>query len=84
MQSYVVIFESSKPAALQAQIKTYRTWGKISDNAWVVVTTKTATQIRDELFALKDIGDRIFVIRSGAVAAWSNVPASTDWLKKYL
>lgn len=85
MQTYVVIFESkNKGAVLRQHIQSFGTYSKITDNAWVVVTSKTASQIRDELLIEKDAADRVFVIRSGAVAAWSNPAGTSEWLKKYL
>ena len=40
------------------------------DSTWLVITEKTATQIRDELKRhLKD-GDRLLVMRYGEGAAW--------------
>lgn len=85
MQTYIVIFAShNKAQAMRDHLRGYGTWGKITDNAFTVVTTKTAAQIRDELYAIKEARDTVFVIRSGAVAAWTNVAADTDWLKKYL
>ena len=40
------------------------------DSTWLVITEKTATQIRDELKQhLKD-GDRLLVMRYGEGAAW--------------
>lgn len=40
------------------------------DSTWLVITEKTATQIRDELKRhLKD-GDRLLVMRYGESAAW--------------
>lgn len=85
MQTYIVIFESkNKAEALRKYIKSYGTWGKITSNAWAVVTTNSSVQIRDGLNKHKDPGDTVFVIRSGAIAAWNNVPANSDWLKRHL
>lgn len=84
-QAYIVIFESTKRStAIREYLRSFNGWGKITDNSFVVMSDKTATQIRDEILKLKDEGDRVFVIKSGVVAAWSNAAARNDWLKKNL
>ncbi|MEO5627609.1 MAG: hypothetical protein ABIQ89_01845 [Candidatus Saccharimonadales bacterium] len=86
MQTYIVIYESATKAKdLENHIKsTYGTYSQITETSWVVVTDKTAVQIREGIIAVKASGDRIFVIRSGAVGAWINTRGTGDWLKKYL
>ena len=83
MQSYIVIYETATKAnEFKNYLKGLSKWGRLTDDSWLVVTQKSATQIRDDLGALKSPGDRIFVVRSGYVAAWSNTRASHDWIKK--
>lgn len=83
MDSYIVIFESKYDTSEMVNyIKTLDKWGRLTINAYVVRSFKSASQIRDELVAIKSPGDRIIVIKSGYVAAWSNARASNDWLKK--
>jgi len=83
MQSYVVVYETaSKANEFKDYLKGLSRWGRLTDNSWLVVTEKSAAQIRDDLAALKAPGDRVFVVRSGYVAAWSNTRASNDWIKK--
>lgn len=87
METYIVIFETKKKTTANsfiAILKSLSGWGKITDNAWVVNSYQTASEIRDHLYEVKGSDDTIFVVRSGAVAAWSNVAASNKWLKKYL
>ena len=85
MQTYIVSFESvAAQAAILSYLKSHGTWAKLTNSTWAVVTTKSASEIRDELLALAHPGDRLFVVRSGAIAAWSNVHARNDWLKKHL
>lgn len=84
-QAYIVIFESKlKAVAIRNYLRTYNGWAKITDNAFAILSSKSATAIRDELLQIKDPSDRIMVIKSGVVAAWSNAAASNEWLKKNL
>lgn len=84
-QSYIVIFESqAKATAIRNHLRTFNGWGKITENAFVVLSAKSASEIRDELQGIKGISDRVMVVKSGVVAAWSNVAASNEWLKKNL
>lgn len=70
--------------SLHEAIKSYGTWAKITESFWAIVTTQSSTQIRDYLKKFMDNDDRIFVIKSGSEAAWTNSLASNEWLKKNL
>lgn len=83
-QSYIVIFEASNYAQVLEVIKSYGTWGKLSDNAWVVETAGTAVDIRERISNIMAPGGRVFVVKSGVEAAWQNMPADSDWLKQHL
>lgn len=85
MQSYIVIYETStKTEKFENYLKTLGTWGRITDNSWLVVSDVSASQIRDGLNALKSAGDRIFVMKSGYISAWINTRASNEWIKKHV
>lgn len=89
MACYIVTFEvkdSAKLISLKEGLKSYGSYCPINESAWAIVTENTAAQIRDHLMSLIDINDSLFVVRSGAEAAWRLVygQAHTDWLKKYL
>lgn len=84
-ETYIVIFESKNNAQqIRNHLRSFNGWAKITNNAFAVMSTKTSSQIRDELMTIKGSGDRIFVIKSGVVAAWNNAAASSGWLKKNL
>ncbi|MCX7637779.1 MAG: hypothetical protein N2044_08050 [Cyclobacteriaceae bacterium] len=65
-------------------LKEYGTWARITESTWAIVTTQKATEVRDNLLQFIPEGGRIFVVKSGSVAAWRNVICSNDWLKKNL
>ncbi|MEQ9468291.1 MAG: CRISPR-associated protein Cas2 [Ekhidna sp.] len=88
MKSYIISYDLRSPGrnynALYDAIKSYGTWGKVTESTWAIITTQSAAQIRDYLLKHIDVNDRIFVIKSGGEAAWRNVIAENDWLKKHL
>ncbi|MCY3741259.1 MAG: hypothetical protein OXH00_09590 [Candidatus Poribacteria bacterium] len=89
MTTYIVTFEVNdnfKKDQLKEKLKQYSGYCPIHDNCWAVISDQSASQIRD--FLSKDLpaSERIFVIRSGIEAAWTN-PYSTnnsEWLKERL
>jgi 5'-3' exonuclease len=66
-------------------IKTgYSNWAKVLYSAFVVRTTLTPEQVRDNVEGYIDGGDRVFVCELTGVAAWRNAMCSNDWLQKHL
>lgn len=88
VNTYIVSYDLRQPgqkyAAVAEYLKSFGTHSKVLESFWVVVTDKTAVQIREDLKAIVDDGDGIFVVKSGGEAAWVNVKSSTDWLKNNL
>jgi hypothetical protein len=85
MDSYIVVFETNtKQAEFDTYLQSLSKWGKITATSYLVKSSKTAAQIRDYLFSFKSPGDRVAVIKSGYIAAWSNTRASNDWVKNNL
>jgi len=84
---YIVSFDTASEAArtkVAEAIKAYGTWAHITASTWAVVTPQTHKEIRDHLKAMLPEGSRLFVIRSGSIAAWNNVRCNNEWLKRYL
>lgn len=83
---YIVFYDLRAPGRnyedLYKAIKSYGTWGKLTESAWAIVTNEDSAQIRDYLMKYMDSNDRIMVIKSGQEAAWNNAKASNDWLQK--
>jgi len=65
-------------------IKSYDKWAKVLKSCWAVGTTKTAVEIRDHLQTHMDEDDGLFVVKSGAEAAWRRVECKNEWLKDNL
>jgi hypothetical protein len=87
MPCYIISYDLPKEAdakPLQEAIKKYGTWAHITDTTWAVVTEQKSTEIREKLTPYLPQGSRLFVVKSGTAAAWRNVIARNEWLKKYL
>ena len=54
------------------------------DSTWLVVSDKTAIQIRDQLQTLMHKDDRILVLEVVANSAWSLRPVHSGWLKQFV
>ena len=76
--------EGGDYAELISAIKAYGSWAQIAQSAWAVVAKSDAETVRDDLCALLPEGSRLFVVKSGAEAAWHNVACSNEWLKRNL
>lgn len=85
---YVIIYDLRVPGRnynnLYNAIKSYGTWGKLTESAWAIVTSDNHVQVRDYLMRYINSNDRIMVIKSGQEAAWNNIIANKDWLKENL
>ena len=65
-------------------IKAYKSWAHITKSTWAIVTEDKHAEVRDNLNEYLPAGSRLFVVRSGSVAAWRNVMCSSEWLKRNL
>lgn len=87
MKCYIITYDLRKFRnydALYNAIKSYGTWGKITESTWAIVTYQSTAQIRDYLLNYIDNDDRLFVLKSGGEAAWQNVIAENNWLQQHL
>ncbi|MCX8531572.1 hypothetical protein [Chryseobacterium luquanense] len=85
-RTYIVIYQLDSDGdenALIEYIKSYKTWARITDNSFAVTTIDIkAIQLRDDLLQFKGNNGRIFVVKSGVEAAWSNTRGKSEWFKK--
>jgi hypothetical protein len=90
METYLISYDLHDSGADEYDsvfdyIKSYSAgWAYINESLWAIKTNKSAVVIRDELYAKTNKKSRIFVIKSGIEAAWSNVICSNQWLKDNL
>lgn len=87
MKCYIITYDlrfAKNYESLIDKIKKYPRWAKITESTWAIVTSQSASDIRNHLRMYMDEDDRLFVIKSGIEAAWKNVMASNEWLKENL
>lgn len=67
-------------------MKTLGGYCPINTNCWAIISDKTPVEVHNSLKAALQPSDRLFVIRSGTAAAWSNAfgEVNSEWLKKHL
>lgn len=70
--------------ALHSAIKSYSTWGRVTESTWFIKTDETCVQVRDKLMGLMDANDRLFVGELSGVAAWHDTICKGQFLKDNL
>lgn len=85
---YIIAYDLRQPGrnydGLYEAIKSYGTWGKLTESVWAILTYEDSVAIRAKLMAHMDANDRILVVRSGQEAAWARLIANSEWVKEYL
>lgn len=86
-QCYIISFDVSDGGdreSLLAAIKSYGTWSRITESTFAVVTDESAKDLTEYLGAHIRDDDRLFVVRAGVEAAWTEIRCRPEWLKKHL
>lgn len=66
-------------------LKAYGTYWHHLDSTWLIRTSKTCVEVRDQLKALIDSNDELLVAELTGVAAWYGISDSgSAWLKEHL
>lgn len=89
MATYIITFEvtdTNRKNTLEEKLKEYDTYCAIHGNCWAIVSDQDVVEVRDYLWRFLTSSDRMFVIRSGTLAAWSNTYSDnhSKWLKEKL
>ena len=86
MNSYIVSYDLIAPnkdySSLISAIKDYGTFAKILESCWIIKSSTSSVDIRNNLKSYMDNNDRLFVAKLSSEAAWSNSLCTNDWLKK--
>lgn len=88
MYSYIVVYDLCKPdrdyQSLYEMLRSFPNWGKITESVWCIVSPLSHKDVRDKLMACLDSNDRLLVVETGRCAAWTNVIADNEWVRKYI
>lgn len=87
MGKYIVTYDLCKPqqnyAELINRLKLYSAC-RVTESCWLIVTSQTAVEIRDNLGYYIDSNDRIMVAALTGEAAWKNLITSGSAIKDLL
>lgn len=89
MASFIITYDLNSSGqnytALNDAIKSYGTWAKIATTTYIIVSQKSASNIRDYLNQFIDNNDVLFVAKLQGEAAWCGLNEEvSNWLKKNL
>lgn len=89
MNSYLITYDIEKTGdygsvynAMYEEIKAYGIWAHITDSCWAIKTNLPVVAVRDNLLRILRRGDRLMVVQTAHIAAWSNTMCNNDWLKE--
>lgn len=91
MKTYLISYDLINPETLPEYIRLFNTiksatfWAKPLESVWLVKTTLSSVQIRDELVKVIDANDKIMIIEVTNNWATFNLPKEvTDWMQQRL
>ncbi len=89
MATYLIGYDLNKqknyPDLIDAIKSLSGTWWHHLDSTWIIVTEKTAVQIRDSLKKHIDNDDELLVARLHGAAAWTGFNSNgSQWLENNL
>lgn len=88
MNSYIISYDLIAPnkdySSLTSAIKDYGTYAHIVESVWIVKSSSSSSEIRDNLKSYMDSDDKLFVAKLACEAAWTNVLCRDKWLKDNL
>jgi len=65
------------------KIKSYGRWCHLQGSVWLIRTSKSCVQVRDELSTCLDANDKLFVAKLSGEAAWSGYSKEIgNWIKQ--
>lgn len=85
MKLYQITYDLRKQRDYQSlyeEIKAYGTWCHALESTWVIATSQSAAQVRDNLQTVMDADDRLLVTRLQGDAAWYGLAVEeAKWLQ---
>ena len=69
---------------LYEYLKSLPDYACVCESVWFTTSTKTCSTIRNEIKAVVDSNDRIFVAELTGAAAWRNILCDGEYLKSHL
>lgn len=88
MSTLMIGYDLNRPgqnySELIAHIKTLGTWWHHLDSTWLIVTSRTVAEVRDEIKRFIDPGDEVLVlnITGDSWASFGLSDSANNWLRK--
>lgn len=85
MHSYIISYDliaDKDYSSLYKAIKNYGTYAHVLESVWIVNSSTSSVDIRDNLKSFLDADDKIFVAKLTGQSAWINLNKEVaDWIK---
>lgn len=79
--SYDLLSLGQRYDELISKIKESPAWARLGGSTYLVESTKSATELRDDYKSFLDENDKIYVGKVSAPAAWHGMPHDvSDWI----
>lgn len=79
--SYDLVDPGQNYEKLIKKIKDYGSWARLGGSSYLVLTDDSVIQVRDDLGAIIDANDKLFVGTCPVPAAWQNLPEDVSkWI----
>jgi hypothetical protein len=79
--SYDLVNPGQNYEALLKRLKNYPQWARLGGSAYLILTNQTPVQVRDDLAAVLDSNDKIFVGTAPSPSAWQGMPEEVSrWI----
>ncbi|MCE8042448.1 hypothetical protein HOP60_09810 [Halomonas daqingensis] len=87
MANYIVAYDLHTPGqdykSLREAFEAYGYYYKPLRSTWLIKTTQSSEQIRNNLMRVLDSNDKLIVLKLSGEAAWTN-GFDNDWLQGFL
>lgn len=89
MAVYIVTYDLHKQGqnyeCIIQKLNAYGTHWHMQQSVWIIETTQSAAQVRDNLITCLDANDKLFVAKLSGEAAWYGYTSDINqWLKQRL
>lgn len=86
MPAYIVTYDLHKQgqnySCLTKKLEAYGYYWHMQGSVWIIKTSETCVQIRDNLSSCLDSNDKLFIAKLQGEAAWTGYTQEhTNWLK---
>lgn len=86
MASFIVSYDliaNKNYDELYEAIRNYKTYAHVLESVWIIKSSTSSSDIRDNLKSYMDSDDKLFVAKLNGESAWRNLDKEiSDWIHK--